>query len=249
MSESLAQALFQSRTRAAVLDLLVVQGWTGSLSELARRVALTPRVVTREVRHLERLGLVKLEAVGGADVVRGNRAHPGARFVRGLLLCPALLDEELPDRLVRESLASWGAPLAGVHRTRALGLSATVLGGLALARLDGTVLRVLPSVLSANLASLDWPELKEGARRAKLKAELGWLLELTGALLGRNDLGVRAVDLRDRRRRALRFFPAARSSFEREVARQRSPARARAWGFWMNLSEDSFRATLERHRA
>ena len=61
--------------------------------------------------------------------------------------------------------------------------------------------------------------------------------------------GVHAAGLRDRRRRALLFFPAAKSSFERALARQRSPARALAWGFWMNLSEESFRATLERHSA
>ena len=124
-----------------------------------------------------------------------------------------------------------------------------MLRGLEEARCDGTVLRVLPTVLARNVGSVDWAELREEARRRKMKAELGWLIELTAELLQRPELKAEAASLHDKRRRTLRFFPAVKSGFEEELARLRSPASALNWGFWMNMSDDSFRSTLEKHGA
>ncbi len=250
MSDVVAGALFQSSTRSELLELLFVRGLSASVSELARRANLSPRSVANEVRHLAALRLVSVEAVGGADVVKANLKHPAAKALLTLLRTP--IDVRLDDasaREVRESLAGWGAPLAGVEARRHFPLGESLLRGLEAARQDGTVLRVLPTVLAGHLDEVDWTELKEDARRRKQKAELGMLVELTGNLLGRADLRERVAALRDRRRRTLRYFPTARSGFEKELAQKRTPAAARSWGFWMNLSEDSFRSTLERHRA
>lgn len=82
-----------------------------------------------------------------------------------------------------------------------------------------------------------------------MKAELGWLTELTADLLDRPELKAQAATLHDKRRRTLRFFPAVKSGFEEELAKLRSPQSALNWGFWMNISDDSFRSTLEKHRA
>jgi len=46
-----------------------------------------------------------------------------------------------------------------------------------------------------------------------------------------------------------RYFPEPRSSFEKALAEERTPPVARAWGFLMNVSEDSFRSTLSKHGA
>ena len=152
-------------------------------------------------------------------------------------------------RRTRESLVGWGAPLAGVRGIRHHALHETLLRGLSEAYHDGTVLRVLPSVLARNLEAVDWAALREEARRQKLKAELGLLVELTAALLDRPALLAHSAALHDKRRRTMRFFPAVKSSYEARAARQHSPRVARRWGFWMNMSEESFRTTVERHRA
>ena len=250
MSQSLGAVLFQSATRSAVLQLLFLDGLEASASELARRAGLSPRAIGKEIRHLLPTGLILVEAVGGADVVRANLEHPGARPLRSLLRLPGEAPREASTgREAREALVWWGAPLAGVPRVRRFELTETILRGLEEARHDGTVLRVLPVVLARNLDGIDWAQLREAARRRKLKAELGLLVELTAELLGRPSLKLPVAALMDRRRRTMRFFPEVKNRFETELARQRSPAVAQRWGFWMNVSEGSFRATLEKHRA
>jgi len=250
MSYHLAAALFQSETRSKVLELLFVRGVRGSVSELARRAALSPRGVANEVHHLRATDLVRVESVGGADVVSANEAHPAAVHLRALLqMSAAPAADAKVSRHVRESLAAWGAPLAGVTRRRRFALEETLLRALDEARHDGTVLRVLPVVVARNLESIGWVELKEDARRKKLQQELGFLVDLTGVMLGRENVSARVRDLHDRRRHKMRFFPEPKNRFEEELAKKRSPRVAERWGFWMNMSEESFRSTLDRHRA
>ena len=244
MAYHLADHLFQSRTRSAVLHLLFVNELCCSVSELARRTGLSPRVVATEVRHLGQAGLAAVEVVGGADLVRANLEHEAATALRQLLT----IESKPPssDAHVRASLVAWGAPLDAVKKRGRMPLGDTLLAGLEVARRDATILRVLPTVLARNVDAIDWVDLKEAARRRKLKAELGWLVELTGSLLGRDDLGPHVMELRDRRRR-MRFYPEVASSFEEELARKRTPPRALAWGFWMNMPDEVFKSTLERH--
>ena len=250
MSDVLSTVLFQSVTRSAVLELLFLRGVVGSVSELARRTGLSPRSVGNEVRHLLPTGLLLVDTVGGADVVRANEKHVGAQHLRGLLQTPGVRPPDLSEaKQARESLAAWGAPLAAVRHVRHYPLNESLVRGLAEARTDATVLRVLPTVLARHVESVDWAGLREDARRRKLKAELGLLVELTAELLERPALSQQAAGLADKRRRTMRYFPEAKNRYEAELAKARSPAVARRWGFWMNLSEDSFRATLEKHRA
>lgn len=250
MSDVLGAVLFQSATRSAVLELLFVRGLSASVSELARRSGLSPRAVGNEVRHLLPTGLVHVDNVGGADVVRANTAHSAARHLRGLLQAPG---EPAPDaseaKKVRESLAAWGAPLASVRPRKHHSLNEVLLRGLEEARHDGTVLRVLPVVLTRHLSEVDWKGLLEDARRRKLKAELGFLVDVSAALMNDASLRAQVDSLHDRRRRAMRFFPQVKSHYEAELAKQRSPDVAKRWGFWMNMSVDSFRGLLEKHGA
>lgn len=251
MSESLAALLFQSTARSAVLALLFVGRLSASVSELARRAGLSPRAVGNEVRHLLPTGLVLMETSGAADLVRANFKHPAAKALQALLQSPAgRPDADLEGQRTRESLVAWGAPLANVTPVAHFELNETLLKGLEEARGDGTVLRVLPVVLARYWASVKWADLREDARRRKLKAELGFLVELTGELLGRPQLGVLLVQsLVDGRRRTRRFFPQARSRFEEQLALKRSNPLAVRWGLAMNMTTESFRSTLEKHRA
>lgn len=245
----LDRALFPSRARRAVLAALFGPGGGPvTASELARGAGLTPRAVSVEVRRLAATGLVEVEARGAADVVRPNRRHPAAGALSALLeragRAPAV---GLRDP--RPSLAAYGAPLAGVEAAARLSREEALVAGLAAAHRDATLLRVLPVMVLRNEERIDWDEVRERARRAKLKAELGMLLDLTAGVSGRAGLRSLSRGLEDRRRRVPRYLPEPASEFERRLADRRTPAAARRWGFRMNLSEEALGQFVRRHVA
>jgi DNA-binding transcriptional ArsR family regulator len=224
------RALFPSKARRAVVETLFSgRLLQASVSELARRAGLTPRAVAVEIQNLEEVGLVEVEAIGSAHVVRPNE------------------DTDPADRKVRRSLAAYGAPLLGEEPRAFYSLVEALLRGLRLARKDATVLRVLPVVLAKHAQELDWTDLKERARGMNLRAELGMLLDLTGTVAGLSELRTQADDLADGRRKRQRFFPEVASSYERKLAEQRSPESATRWHFAMNMTEDSFRVMVRKH--
>jgi DNA-binding Lrp family transcriptional regulator len=240
-------ALFHSRTRTAVLTLLFVEKRRGSIAELARRARLSPRTVRAEIENLEAVGLVRREAVGPADLVSANFAHPKTAHVVALLgpdPDPLAAEEHA---LVRESLAAYGAPLLGITPVPRMSPEDAIVAGLLMSRQDPALLRTLPLVVAGNAQRLDWARLHEEARRRKQKAELGMLLDLTARLTGRPELSERARSLRDRRRGLRSFFP-LRGRYHKRVTEMNTPAVARRWGFLLNMPEDSFRTLFEKHR-
>jgi len=117
------------------------------------------------------------------------------------------------------------------------------------ARADPTLLRVLPVMVLRNEAQLDWGDVRSRARRAKLKAEPGMLLDLTAAVSGHAGLHEQARGLADHRQRVPRYLPEPASEFERRLANKRTPAVARRWGFRMNMSEASVAKFVRKHVA
>lgn len=244
---SAASVLFQSEARTGVLKLLTGGVSGASVSELARRLGLVPRAVAVEVKRLADLGLVLVDSVGSADVVRFNSGHPAAKAIRVLLNTPADAPrDEAADQRVRESLAAHGAPLPVETAEPHFTAVETFVRAVELARRDGTVLRVLPAFIAAQRSQLDWREVSELARRRKLKSEVGFVVELTGKLQHWN-LPPEIEALQDGRRTTRRYFPEVKSHYERPLAEQRSPAVAARWGLYVNMSEETFRATLDRH--
>lgn len=246
-------ALFPSKARRALLETLFSGTLeSASVSELARRARLTPRAVSVEVEKLQEAGLVEVEAIGSAHVVRANGRHPVSAALKRLLNSarPGLGEgADAERRTVRESLAAYGAPLLGDEPRRHYTLSDTVLRGLKLARTDATVLRVLPLVVFKHVRDFDWTDLRERARRMNLKAELGMLLDLTSDVASLPAVRAEARQLSDGRRKRKRFFHPVHGQFERELAQMRTPASAARWGFFLNMPEDAFRETLRKHAA
>lgn len=243
----LANALFPSRARRAVLlGLFGPRGNGAKVSELARKAGLTPRAVAVEVRRLAATGLVEVEAEGAADLVRPCRRHPAARALSKLL---ASAGPVTPHRDPRPSLAAYGAPLAGVAPSPEMSREEALVVGLLEARTDPTLLRVLPVMVLRNEGQLDWDEVRSRARRAKLKAELGMLLDLTAAVSGHAGLHEQTLGLADHRRRVPRYLPEPASDFERRLADKRTPPAARRWGFRMNMSEASVGEFVRKHVA
>jgi hypothetical protein len=248
MSVDLTKALFQSRTRAALLKAVLRDGVSDSLSGLARRTGRSQHAVAVEVRNLAAAGLVNVESVGGADVVRANRAHPAVGPIVQLLAAADAVQpgNDVPDLEVKESLAYYGAPLAARDPRQHLKLEATLVRALAVAKRDPAVLRSLLVVLVKHRNRLDWPVIKEEARRLKLKSELGMVVELAADASGHTELKARVADLRDHRRKTDVFFAEPRDDHDRGVVVRASPPAARKWGFFVNVGEDSLRVALRK---
>lgn len=248
-TSSALDALFPSKARRAIFELLFSGRLSqASVSELARRAGLTPRALAVEVAKLAEAGLVEVEAIGPAHVVRANEDHPAAAPLRALLTAATTAAKTEPaDRKVRRSLAAFGAPLQGEEPRASWPLAESLLRGLRLARADATILRVLPVVLAKHAREIDWTDLKERARRMNLRSELGMLLDLTGTVAGLPELRAHAEELADARRTRVRFFPEVSGSYERRLAEHRSPPSAKRWHFAMNMTEESFRDLVRKH--
>lgn len=204
-----------------------------------------------EVRRLLELGLLSVESVGPSDIVRRCEDSPLIGPLLALADAAGRLPSAAPEaseKLLQE-LAAYGAPFARTDdrggQPRAL--EDVLLDALVAASEDATILRVLPLVLSRHASSLDWPRLKDAAHRRKLKPQLGMLAELTADLTGRRELAELVKDLKDARLRRMRYFHKPRSRYEREAAAERTPPAVRQWGFLMNMGEDIFRETMEKH--
>jgi len=149
----------------------------------------------------------------------------------------------------RPSLAAYGTPLVGVGPAQEMGREEALVAGLQEARTDPTLLRALPVMVLRNEGRLDWDDVRGRARRGKLNAELGMLLDLTAAVSGHASLREQARGLADRRRRVPRYLPEPASQFERRLADKRTPAAARRWGFRMNMSQESLGEFVRKHVA
>jgi DNA-binding transcriptional ArsR family regulator len=241
------EALFPARARRELLRLLWGERRRGSMSELARLAGLSPRAIAVEARSLAAAGLVEIVRVGQSDILEANQKHPV--HVELQRLVGAASDRPQPgnDAEVLASLAAHGAPLLVPAIPNPPPLEEALVAGLQEARVNGTVLRVLPVLLLKQEHAIDWPRLKEAARRARVGPVLGMLSQLAGEIARRPGLKARAADLRDRRRTVPVVLPEPRSGYEEQAARLRSPRVARRWGFLLNISEASFRALIEKH--
>jgi hypothetical protein len=243
------KALFPTTARRAVVELVFSGSVTeASMSELARRAGLTPRAVAVEVQRLEEAGLVEVQAVGPAHVVRPNTRNPATSALSNLVKAArGATSSDTLYKNVRRSLTAYGAPLAGEEPKPVFPLPEALLRGLQAARGDATVLRVLPVVVAKHATELDWDDLTERARRMNLRGELGMLLELTATVAELPSLRARADKLSDARRKRLKYFPLVEGTFEKQLAARRSPEAATRWHFRMNMTEDSFREAVRKH--
>ena len=77
---------------------------------------------------------------------------------------------------------------------------------------------------------------------------LGFFLDLTGFLAEDPWLASLSEPLRDRRRTRPRpFFTRAQGRMALALARKRTPALARKWGYLMNMDVESFASAFEKH--
>lgn len=246
---TLLDYLVPSRARRELLRALHSEREGFSVRQLAQRTGLAYSSAHREVRAMEQAGLLRLRRVGKALRCAWDAGSPAARALRPLLQDPKAGGAAVPDEeTLFWNLKRWGAPLARPGRPGGkLTLEETLAYGLGLARHHPDVARTWPLVLAMNRPALDLEVLVRLARRLGQKRTLGFLLSLTGTLLGEAKLAGTARLLRDARfRRTQDFFVVARGRRARELAERRTPPMAREWRFRMNTPLESFQASFKK---
>ena len=245
--------LVTSRARRHLLGLLWSDGAVGSVSELARRAGVSFAAAHAELEAMRAEGLARSERAGAALVFRANPAYRHTGLVRRLLREDAASAASPPvadgDR-VRGWLAGAGAPLLVSRpvRDRVPPLEEVLAEGLALSHQDATVARVLPLVIWRHRDRLDRGRLVRAATQRNERQALGFFLDLTGHLGGDPGLMSLSERLRDHRRtRARPFFARAHGRMALALARRRTPALARRWGYLMNMELDSFASAFGKH--
>ena len=79
------ETIFGSKTRARILELILLEGRKLRLLELQRAVGTSISSVQRELVRLESLGLARSEYVDGTRVISAVEAHPLAPTLRAVL--------------------------------------------------------------------------------------------------------------------------------------------------------------------
>ena len=243
--------LVTSKARRTLLQLLWTHGRSGSVSELARVGNLSFRSAHKELNAMLSAGLAKCSHVGTATVFTAAQDHPGAEHLRFLLspTLPERSNEETPgnEDEVRAWLKACGAPLeAGTEPANLPSSESVFVHGTKLATTDASVARSLPVFVWKNKHLLDHKRLRNEAHDLGVTHLVGFFLELTGRLGNDHALVNAAKAFRDHRRTKLRDFFNTTSSYERELATQRTPAVAKSWRYRMNMSMQTFSSTFEK---
>ena len=241
--------LVTSRARRQLLRRLWADRASGSVSALARAAGVSFAAAHRELDAMKAAGLTVAERDGVATVYRANLAHPQAEVLEALLTATPPASGDSNEQGLRGQLAVLGAPLGGpTPKGRHRPIEEVLADALVLAHQSPTVARVLPVAFWQQRHKLDFGRLEQAATKRDERQALGFYLELTGRLGGDLGLGRRARGLRDARKKALRpFFASGRGSFAMELAREKSPALARRWGFLMNMELQSFASAFRKH--
>lgn len=200
---------------------------------------------------MRQAGLVLCERVGTELRYRAKTDHPQASLLTqlsGVSQEAARAPERDHDESVRTWLAAVGAPIVAFRSSAALPRLEVVLAeAVKLSHRDSTVARVLPFVLWQHRNDLDFDRLAVEVTRSDERQALGCFLDLAGLLGGDAALARVARNLKDKRRKRERiFFDGSHGRYASRLARRNTPARARRWGFLMNMDLDAFKSVFDK---
>jgi len=244
----LLEYLVPSKARREVWRVLRSPGPSLTVRALALKAGVPYSNAHREVLRMKEVGLVRTQAVGAALVCTWNARNPAARRLTALLDTSERGPGVPTDDAVYGSLKSWGAGLAkDTAPAKPLALEETLAYGVGLARRDPDVAQAWPVVLAKNRDRVDLDRLETLVRRLAQKRALGFLLSLTGTLLGDPTLATFARRFRDSRVREARdFFTPAKEKRMIALTEANTPDLARAWHFRMNTSLEGFRSHFDK---
>ena len=252
--KTLLDLLVTSETRKQLLKKLWQEGVEASANQLAHLCGCSYASVYDELEQMVRDGLVLKVKQGKSNLYSSNLKSEFAEPLKQLLgrvKSPSCLSQ-LKASEVESHLFVYGAPLGGVKSTECwLSLEEALVAGVALARKNSTVARVLPVVVAKNVKAIDSAKLLFLTRQESLNQEMGFLLDLTGTLSGSRKFKDLARQLKDHRvKKSQPFFTESpKGKYARLLEDQNTPYVAKKWHFSMNMGLDSFSSLFEKSMA
>lgn len=217
--------LVSSKARRRLLTLLWAQREAGTATQLGERARISFASAYKELRRMDRWGLVTTARTPDGVVYAARRDHPDAELLDRLVRTTPPRAVDGPSRELRAHLAASGAPLrSDAPATPSPAFDDLVVEGIELARRDPDVARTMPVLLFKNReAAL---ALANDAKAQPVAHRLGFFLALTGRLGHDAQMTRAARALRDRRVRRQDLFENAALA---GGSRKNFPL-ARAWG-------------------
>ncbi len=247
--------LVKSNARRSLLLLLWRDDLSGCVSDLARRAGLSFSAAHRELEEMQAAGLAASVRMGKKVIYRANRDHPMGELLSKLLTTsaqapmPGLDDREENDRVMK-NLKWLGLPLSGksLSARDKMKPEEALARALVLAHRDPSLAKALPVLVYRLYDELDWNDLLGRSRELRELRTLGFFLQITGKLSGRDDLKTMASSLHDGRERKQRnFFQTRSGEFNERLAKINTPEIAGSWNYIMNMPLESFRSFFEKH--
>lgn len=235
----------KSPVRKRVLRLLFVDDAAGTVADFAARGGVGQSSAYRELRAMQKIGLVRAtRGPSGNMTYSSNPDHPITPVVRRLFH-PIVLPDD--DR-TRDALFTLGAPTFGKEAV-VRDVDQALVGGVHLARRDGTLASVLPVVLYKQRDSIDVDRLFALAQEAGECRATGFFLDLTTHLSGDQRFSTWAKLFYDHRRTGVEYLFDSddRNTLSRMIARRNTPKVARKWNLRGNLGLDAYVSMFKRH--
>lgn len=234
--------LVSSKTRRRLLELLWAQQVTGTVAELAARARVSFPSAYRELRAMEKWGLVVSTHGSNGTTFAADTSNPDADLLMRLASSTGARragQRAAGSAELRAQLAAAGAPLrSGAASEPAPPMDELIVEGVKLARRDPEVARSMPVLLHEHRDQL--PAVIERGAREGVGHLLGFLLAVTSRLTSDRAMGRAAASLRDHRVRRQDFF-----LLPSRAAEPTFPL-ARAWGLRMRGDLDWFGALFEK---
>lgn len=240
---------FKSNEHRKLAELLWTEGDEASVRELSLMAGLSYATAYEELQRMEKMGLVKGQAVGKATLFSSNLSEAEKKVFAALVGGQSVkAGKKLSARLQELGLPMVG-DLSSLGDEVVADDEELVVKAVSLAKQNPTLARSLPVVLVTVLPNVNPHRLLYWAKRYKVKRELGFFVALTAHLSKEPALKKLAKLFFDKRWSKPQYFLTAEENakgFQAKLVEQNTPSLAKTWKLKMNLGLDSFESLFNK---
>lgn len=233
--------LFKTNKHQKLVELLLLEGLTASMHELALMSGLGYATTYDLLHKMEKMDLVKKAKQGRSTLFTSNLSSEDLKSFKLLMNRHEVKRKPLAD------FEELDLPLVGdlreFQKEKAQSLEELLVKTVVLSKKNSTLLRVLPLLVKRLGPRLNSHQLVYWSKQHHVDRELGFLLELTAKLSGEKKFGTLARKLKDNRwGKPEPFLDSEKdlTGFQAMLVEENTPALAKKWFLTMNMGLDSF---------
>lgn len=248
---ALVDFLFKNEAQKKLASLVWGQQLKASVREFSLMSGLSYATTYEELHCMEELGLVKKELHGRSTLYSSSLSKEDKSLLKKLF--PDELEASQNKSNFGSTLMELGLPYVGnvddLGQEPFADLEELAVRAVEKAKSSATLARALPVVLAKLLLGLDKHRLLYWAKKYEVKKELGFFVELTGALSKDKRLKKLAQYFYDNRWSKDDFlFEDEKNSkgYQARLVAENTPQLAKHWHLKMNMGLDSFETLFEK---